>query len=398
MHVPDLPGDGVADRLKAARKLKGLSQLQLAQRANFSQSLVKKVEQGTKPPSAAFVAGAARVLGIKVGTLYGTRENEVLDEPSPESAGVAELRSALDAYDDPRPEGDPLTLGTIRARLASMSARLQTLRNADVLAELPHLLHHLYVLIEEPGHAGELARAALHDGYRMSATVAGRFRQADLAAISSERHIQLAPATGDPLRIAISAYHRSTRYLQHGDYRSGLRLLDRARQNVAAGPDDRSVAIQLDLRSAVLAARAGDPNEADGYLSEARAFVDQFAPPETPYYNVDASATNIVVHWCAVPVENYNAAEAVRRAATVAVVDPRRPERVGHHHIDMARAWMLNGDREKTLAELNAARRVAPNATRHHPSVAETVRALAAAERRATDSLAGFAQWAGVRL
>ncbi|MFI5609524.1 helix-turn-helix domain-containing protein [Amycolatopsis sp. NPDC051903] len=328
MRVPDLPGDSVADRLKAARKLKGLSRLQLAQRANFSQSLVKKVEQGSKPPSAAFVAGAARVLGIKVATLYGTRESEVLDEPSPESAGVAELRGALDAYDDPRPEGDPLTLDAVAGRLTKISAKALALRNADVLAELPPLLHHLYVLAGEPGHAGEQARAFLHDAYRMAATVAGRFRQADLAAIASERHIQLAPATGDPLRIAISAYHRSTRYLQHGDYRNGLRLLDRARGHVAAGPADRAIAIQLDLRAAILAARAGDPNEADGYLSEARAFAEEFHPPETPHYNVDASVTNIVVHWCATPVENYNAAEAVRRAESVTVVDPRRPERV----------------------------------------------------------------------
>ncbi|PKW00238.1 transcriptional regulator with XRE-family HTH domain [Amycolatopsis echigonensis] len=398
MHVPDLPGGSVADRLQAARKLKGLSQLQLAQRMNFSTSLVKKVEQGTKPPSAAFVAGAARVLGVKVATLYGTRENEVLDEPSQQSTGIADLRSALDAYDDPRPEGDSLTLDAVTARLAAASDRVLALRHAEVLSELPNLLHHLYVLAAEPGHAGELARAALHDAYRMSATVAGRFRQADLAAIASERHVQLAPRTGDSLRIAISAYHRSTRYLQHGDYRNGLRLLDRARAHVGAGSTDRAVAIQLDLRAAILAARAGDPAEADDYLGEARAFADEFAPPAVPYYGVDASATNIVVHWCATPVENYNGTEAVRRASTVTVADPRRPERVGHHHIDMARAWMLHGDRGKTLDELNAARRVAPNATRHHPSVTETVRALATAERRTTDSLAGFAQWAGIRL
>ncbi|WP_239154104.1 hypothetical protein [Amycolatopsis sp. FDAARGOS 1241] len=322
----------------------------------------------------------------------------MLDEPSAESAGVAELRSALDAYDDPRPEGDPLTLDTIAGRLTKTSAKALLLRNADVLAELPPLLHHLYVLADERGHAGEQARAFLHDAYRMAATVAGRFRQADLAAIASERHIQLAPATGDPLRIAISAYHRSTRYLQHGDYRNGLRLLDRARRHVAAGPADRAIAIQLDLRSAILAARAGDPNEADGYLSEPRAFADEFHPPETPYYNVDASVTNIVVHWFAAPVENYDATEAVRRAESVTVVDPGRPERVGHHHIDMARAWLLHGNRERALAELTAARKVAPNATRHHPSVTETVRAPAAAERRVTGSLAGFAPWAGIRL
>ncbi len=158
------------------------------------------------------------------------------------------------------------------------------------------------------------------------------------------------------------------------------------------------MAIQLDLRSAILAARAGDPVEADDYLGEVRAFADEFQPPAVPYYGVDASTTNIVVHWCAKPVENYNGTEAVRRASAVEVTDPRRPERVGHHHIDMARAWMLHGDRERTLAKLNAAREVAPNATRHHPSVTETVRALAASERRTTATPAGFARWAGVRL
>ncbi|MFE3171684.1 multiprotein-bridging factor 1 family protein [Amycolatopsis sp. NPDC059090] len=398
MDGPEQPGDSVAERLKRARKLKGLDQRQLAQRMSFSHSLVKKVEQGVKPPSAAFVAGAARALGIKVSTLYGTSENEVLDEPSQQSSGIADLRSALDAYDEPRPEGDALTLDDVTARLVAASDKVAALQHADVLSELPNLLHHLYVLAGEPGRAGELGRAALHDAYRMSATVAGRFRQADLAAIASERHVQLAPRTGDPLRIAISAYHRSTRYLQHGDYRNGLRLLDRAREHVGTSTAGRAVAIQLDLRSAIIAARAGDTAEADDYVGEARSYAREFRPPSAPYYGVDASATNIVVHWCATPVENYNGTEAVRRASAVAVVDPRRPERVGHHHIDMARAWMLHGDRERTLAELNAAKEVAPNATRHHPSVVETVRILAASERRTTESLAGFARWAGIRI
>lgn len=398
MHGLDLPGTSVADRVKAVRKQRGLSQVQLAQRMNFSHSLVKKVEQGTKPPSAAFVAGAARVLGVKVSTLYGVRDDEVLDEPSRQSAGMAELRAALDAYDDPQPEGDPLTLDAATARLATASKQVLGQKHVEVLGELPNLLHHLYVLADESGRAGELGRSALHDAYRMSATVAGRFRQADLAAVASERHIQLASRTGDPLRIAVSAYHRSSQHLQHGNYRIGLRRLGRARTHVGTGPADRAVAIQLDLRSAILAARAGDPAEADEYLAEARAFAKEFRPPAFPYYAVDASMTNIVVHWCARPVENYDGSEALRRASTVVVDDPRRPERVGHHHIDMARAWMLHGDRKRTLGELNAARAVAPNATRYHPSVVETVRALVKTERRTSESLAGFARWAGIHL
>ncbi|MFJ7212731.1 multiprotein-bridging factor 1 family protein [Amycolatopsis sp. NPDC098790] len=396
MAVTELSGDNVGDRLKAARKLAGMTQQQLSQSTHFSVSLIKKVEQGSVPPSAAFVANAAKALGLRTATLYGLEK--VIDEPSPEAAGVADLRRALDAYDDPQPEGEPLDLATITARLAAASDKVLGLNHVAVAQQLPALLHHLYVLADQPGHEGELARGALHDAYRMAATVSGRFRQADLAAIASERHVQIADRTGDPLRIAISAYHRSTRYLQHGEYRAGLRLLDRARQHVATSAVDRAVAVQLDLRSSILAARAGDGAEADGYLDEARAIAKEFQPPAVPYYGVDASETNITVHWCAAPVEHYDGAEAVRRASSVRVTDPRRPERVGHHHIDMARAWMLHGDRGQALEELNAARRVAPNATRYHPSVRETVLALAAADRQTTDSLAGFARWSGVQL
>jgi hypothetical protein len=102
------------------------------------------------------------------------------------------------------------------------------------------------------------------------------------------------------------------------------------------------------------------------------------------------------VHWCALPVEAWDGSEAVRRGAQVRLADTSRPERIGHHHIDQARAWFLHGDREQTLAELNAARRIAPFNTRHHPAVRETVLAMAEADRRTTVSLASFARWAGI--
>jgi hypothetical protein len=272
------------------------------------------------------------------------------------------------------------------------------LRYADAAEALPLLLPHLYLLAEVPGSAGEPARAALHDAYRLASSVAGQFRQADLAAIASERHIALAPHTGDALRVAISAYHRASRHLQHGAYSMGLRVVDSAHRYVGTGLADRAVAIQLHLRAGILAARAGDRARADEYVAEARALSDRFDPPAIPYYNVDASRLNVDAHWCAVPVENYDGAASIHRADQVRIVDPDRPERVGHHHIDQARAWLLHGNRERVLAHLNAARRVAPARIRHHPQVHATVLALARSDRRVTDSLARFARWAGVRV
>jgi Tfp pilus assembly protein PilF len=97
-------------------------------------------------------------------------------------------------------------------------------------------------------------------------------------------------------------------------------------------------------------------------------------------------------------VEVYDGTTAVTRSEQVHVFDPTRPERVGHHHIDMARAWLLHGDRYRALANLNEARRIAPSRTRHHPGVHATVRAIAQSDSRVTDSLAGFARWAGISI
>jgi tetratricopeptide (TPR) repeat protein len=375
-----------------------MTQQQLASVTHFSVSLIKKVEQSSVPPSAAFVAVAAKALKVKPAYLYGTEEREIAEQPSAEAAGIADLRVALDGFDDPRPVGATLSLTPASGRIQRIAKDVYRLRYTDAALELPFLLPHLYVLANAQGHAGEQGRALLHDGYRLAASIAGQFRQADLAAIASERHLALAPSTGDPLRMAISAYHRASRHLQNGDYALGLRVIERAHQWIGDGPADRAVAIQLHLRAGVIAARAGDADRGDEFISEARAISQRFDPPANPYYNVDASPLNIDIHWCAAPVENYDGTESVRRGEQVHVADAGRPERVGHHHVDMARAWLLHGNRRAALTHLNKARRIAPNRIRHHPSVAATVRAMAQADRRVTDSLAGFARWAGISI
>jgi hypothetical protein len=47
--------------------------------------------------------------------------------------------------------------------------------------------------------------------------------------------------------------------------------------------------------------------------------------------------------------------------------------RLAHHNIDLGRAWPLHGDHTKAWPALNIARRTAPQQTRYHPMVAETI-------------------------
>ncbi|MGH4014197.1 MAG: hypothetical protein ACRDSL_09770 [Pseudonocardiaceae bacterium] len=113
---------------------------------------------------------------------------------------------------------------------------------------------------------------------------------------------------------------------------------------------------------------------------------------------MNANADNVSIAWVAVPVELSDGTTAVGRAEQVQLPTDAQPSRVGDHWIGVARAWTLHGDRAKALGALNQARRIAPQLTRYHSLVHETVHILAETDRRATDNLAGFARWVGVTL
>ncbi|WP_460962489.1 helix-turn-helix domain-containing protein [Parasphingorhabdus pacifica] len=394
---------GAAGRIAQLRKLAGWSQHHLAVRAFVSTSLVKKVEQGRTPPSPSFVASCARALGVETAALYGMHELEFVSDRHAERAGVDELRAALHAYDDLETSESPWSPAELERQLAQAEKLRSSFRYERLCQRMPQLLGQLYARCDAtaPSTAdGEQARGMLHDAYRLVAALGGHFGQSDIAVAASERHVALAPQTGDPLRMAISAYHRSTYFLQSGHFARGIRVLERAHEHVhqSETSDRHAVAVQLHLRSAILAARAGDGAGADQYIVEARALADERVSLASPYHNVNASKLNVDIHWCAVPVEGNDGTTAIARAKQVDIADHEQPERVGHHHIDMARAWLLHGDREKVLTELNSARKANPQQTRRHPAVHETVRALAEADRRATGTLAGFARWAGIRI
>jgi transcriptional regulator with XRE-family HTH domain len=130
----------VGDRLRRLRKLRGATQQQLAANTHFSVSLIKKVEQGSVPPSAAFVATVARALQVKPAYLYGTEERELAEQPQVEAAGIAELRAALDGFDDPRPAGGLLSLSEATRRVQKIAGDVYRLRYGDAARDLPELL------------------------------------------------------------------------------------------------------------------------------------------------------------------------------------------------------------------------------------------------------------------
>ena len=58
--------------------------------------------------------------------------------------------------------------------------------------------------------------------------------------------------------------------------------------------------------------------------------------------------------------------------------------RRGHHQMDLARAWLWDGNRDNALNALETAERIAPQLVRNHPIARATLRRIVYAERSAT--------------
>lgn len=388
------PTAGVGSRIRAVRKLSsGLTQAALAQRMHVSVSLVKKVEQGRVPASPAFVAAAARALSLTVFDLY--------EQPSPrfgvERAGVSELETAVMAgpalADDVAPVPLPELLGRVRE-----IAALQRRSRYDASSEaMPDLLADLYVTAQSATSDRDRENA-----HRMLATVYGaaviclhRLGSA-LTGQAAERAASAAQRSGDPLLAALSDAEVGLPLMHRGAYGPAERITERARRSISDLPaqdDAFSIRGYLHLRSAILAARSGSRQTSDAHLAEARDCAARL-PELSDLYDTAFCSANVTIHSVAAAVELGDGTTAVSRDAPL---PPKTmTSRLGHHHVDMARAWLLHGDRDKAFGSLRKAREVAPQLTRYHPQVSETLAILAESDKRRTDSLSGFARWAGV--
>jgi len=151
----------------------------------------------------------------------------------------------------------------------------------------------------------------------------------------------------------------------------------------------------MHLRSAIIAARKHNAATSAAHLAEAQDLAAHL-PLHANFYDTAFCTPNVQIHSVAAAVEMQDGTTAVTRDASNPLPPGMMHFRVAHHNIDLGRAWLLHGDHPKALEALNTARRAAPQQTRYHPMVAETVLTLARAERRRSDTLSSFAAWMGI--
>ncbi len=405
MTGADRPLMGIGLRVRAARKLAGITQRQLADRAHVSLSLVKQVEQVRVPASPAFVAAVARALEIPATELM-SQPGPILDrEDHRVHAVIPELRREVAAYLLPPDPGlRPRPVPELAAAVAHVSALRHSVAFDALGAELPGLLAELRAATHHHrGHDRERIFGLLAEAYAAAGQVAWKLGYSDLSSLATDRVEWAARESGDPLAVAAGDFYRAGELIATAEWRGALAFLDGARDRIAdhvRGGDEAAVAMHgvLHLKSGLAAARAGDAATSDAHLAEAR-HAARRVPAGSDHYRLAFDTDSVNIWSVGLAVERRDGTAAVKRAEAITRFAPTTPrERIGHHWIDLARGYQLHGDRDRSLAALQAARRTSPQQTRYNPQVRETVITLAESDKRRTETLAGFARWAGIHI
>jgi transcriptional regulator with XRE-family HTH domain len=384
--------DRVGARIAVIRKTRGWTAQELARRAHVSYSLLAKVESGAAPASPALIGAVARALRVDVPRITGQPYAEPRGQAARLHEAIEPIRRSVDTYDLPDESITPRPAAELAADVRRISALGQAAKYAQIGAELPGLLDELGTAVrtateaEQPRLFGLLAEA-----YSGASAITGLLGYLDLRGQVVDRIRWASDRSGDPLRMQRVRWQRTASLMAVGAYGPALTLMDQVRNDLgddisAMNGPTLSVYGSAHLRSAILSARAA---KTSGPGSAQQAWADRND------YGLAFGPSNVAQHEVAVAVELEDGDEAVKRSRKVRLGASVPSVRRGHHYMDLARGYVMAEDYAGGLRYLQEARRIAPQQTRHHPMVRETVLAIAAA-RRAREDLGLFATWLGL--
>jgi transcriptional regulator with XRE-family HTH domain len=389
----------VGARTAALRKLRGLTGRQLASRAAVSYSLLTKVETGQVPPSQAFVSAVARALHVSRAELLGQPYRSADRQLDAVHGLVAEIRRELIAYRLPPADDEVIpSLAELGSQVAEVSAARHQVDLVALGGQLPIVLATLRTSAwHYSGTDREQVMGLLAEVYYAARQFLHKLGYADLATLVADRYEWAAMQSGDPHAMALAAVFRAGELDAVADWGNSRAVMASALERHEASDDAAGVSVHgfLHLMAAYMSAHAGDSAATWSHHSEAKELASRLGR-DGDAYRLAFGPTNVSIWGTALGVELMDGPAALERARHVRLGMTIPPERVGHHFIDLARAHLMNGSGTEALGALVAARRVAPQQTRYHPQVRETVHALAAAERRSSETLRGFATWVGI--
>ncbi|MFF2192726.1 helix-turn-helix domain-containing protein [Streptomyces sp. NPDC058157] len=385
--------DHIGQRIAARRRARRMTQADLAREAHVSLPMIKGCERGVRKPgpstleaiAAALAVDASRLDPAYVGTSHRVR------------AALPAVSAAIAAYECPL---DPpaCSLPEIQADARTVMAWRLAAQYGLIAAKAPRLLTdalaHLHAATgKERGDAARVVVAVA----RAADAVAYKSGAHDLSARLVDVMRWAAGHADDPNLSATVAYVRAETFFAAHAYRAGQLVLEQALDTMPAPGTEPSNATRgaLHMRTAVVAARAGDADSARGHLLEARTLAETL--PEGIYLGTAFGPSSVSVHEVAISVSlgRDHIGRALEVADSWAPGDETPAERRSGFWIEVARARLWSGDPDGAFESLKAARKEAPQHVRDHPWAREDIEKIRRLKRSDATSLTAYAEWIG---
>lgn len=380
-------------RLARLRARHRWTQARLATEAGYSLPAVKAFEQGRRSlDRPAVILAFAQALDCHPTEITGAPYVPVHADRDGQTAvaSVAAVRRALLRHGRPtRPteaEAAAVDVPDLRARVAEANRYRQAAALTKSGTLLPALLRDLQVAADlTDGDTRREVFALLASGYECAMQYLYKLGHTSDATLATERVVWASRETGDPLRVLAAHWYDAGEFLTIGEHDEAGAIIDDALVELGTirtpAPEAVSLKGAFHLKASLNAARATDNTAAVHHLAKAQEAADELGEDRNDW-QMQFGPTNAALWSVSLPVELGNGKDAVARAEKIRLPDDYSKERHSHFHIDRGRAHFYNGQREQAVAAFLEAERLAPQATRAHAAVRETVGTMIRTQKR----------------
>jgi transcriptional regulator with XRE-family HTH domain len=381
-------------RIKRARKRRQLTQEQLAERAEVSVDLVRKLEQEIRhTASMSSLTRIARALDVDVPQLLGQTSTiePLVDE---ETVGILAIRDELTSLsyfpglaDEEVFNDEPPTVAGLRDALNHAESIRQHGSFAQLGAMLPGLIAEARAAVRElTGDDRVAAYGLLSEVIQIASTMLTALGKPDIGYIGLIRAQEAAERSGNELLMAMNCSALSWVFFKQGRLAdaetAALRKAEQMEPDfVRSSPDELSVWGILMLRAASAAVRNKQTDRSEQHMSLARAAAARVGQDRS-FFATPFGPTNAGIAAVNAAVESERFDRALELAEAVPANGWVSPTWRSRYLLDLAIAYSELGQDEAATEQLLAAERIAPEWMRYHTLSRQTVHELAERARR----------------
>ncbi|MGV9756909.1 helix-turn-helix domain-containing protein [Streptomyces tricolor] len=394
-HIADngVGAESNGQRLARLRARHRWTQQRLATEAGYSLAAVKAFEQGRRSlDRPAVILRFAQALDCHPTEITGAPYVPPHADRDGQAAvaSVAAVRRALLRHGRPaRPtdqEAVAVNVPELRARVDEANQHRQAAALTKSGAVLPPLVRDLQVAAEVThGDQRRQVFALLASAYECAMQYLYKLGHTSDATLATERVVWASQETGDPLRILAARWYDAGEFLSIGEHDEAGAIIDDALTELGTirspGPEAVSLRGAFHLKASLNLARATDTKAAVRHLKQAEQAAEELGEDRNDW-QMQFGPTNTALWAVSLPVEMGRGRDAVARAEKVRLPRDYSRERHSHFHIDRGRAYFYNGQRDLALRAFLDAERLAPQATRAHAAVRETVGTMIRTRKR----------------